>query len=181
MFRSVNTSTVLLLIAVAVCTPPIAQLDAFQPAARPAAASPKPKADYGKYNFSVTTMDGKRISLSDYAGKVVLVNIWAPWCGPCRKEAPGFLNLFKQYHDRGFEVLSVAVQTNETDVRSFIQAYKMTWPVGINDEVAMNYKTYGLPDNYLFKPDGTVAKHFVGYTAEAALKPLIEQLLPKSK
>ena len=141
----------------------------------------KPKADYGKYNFTFTTLDGKKVSLADYAGKVVLVNIWAPWCGPCKKEAPGFLNLFKQYHSKGFEILSIAVQTNEADVRSFIAKYPLLWPVGIKDEVAINYKTYGLPDNYVFKPDGTVAKHFIGFTSEEALKPLLDELISKPK
>jgi thiol-disulfide isomerase/thioredoxin len=138
----------------------------------------KPRADYGKNNFTLTGLDGKKISLNDLGGKVVLVNIWAPWCGPCRKEAPGFVNIYKKYHDRGFEIISVAVNTNETDVRAFVRDYHLSWPVGIGDEIAVNYKTYGLPDNYLFKKDGSVARHFVGYTAEEALSPLIEDLLP---
>lgn len=132
-------------------------------------------ANYGKYNFKFTTLDGKKITLADYAGKVVLVNIWAPWCGPCKKEIPGFVNLYKQYKSKGFEVLGVAAQTNESDVRSFIQEYKVPWPVGINDEIPKNYGTYGLPDNYLFKPDGSLAKHFVGFTQEEVLKPLLEE------
>ena len=136
----------------------------------------KPKADYGKYDFVFTSLDGKKISLANYAGKIVLVNIWAPWCGPCRKEAPGFLNLYKQYQSKGFEILSIAVQTNETDVRSFIAKYPMPWPVGIKDEVALNYKTYGLPDNYVFKPDGSIAKHFIGFTSEEALKHVLDDL-----
>ena len=137
----------------------------------------KISANYGKYGFTFTTLAGKTLRLSDYAGKIVLVNIWAPWCGPCRVEIPGFLKLYQRYHNDGFEIISVAVQTNERDVRSFVEKYKMTWPVGLNDEVASKYGTYGLPDNYLFKPDGSVAKHLIGLTREETLKPLIEEAL----
>jgi thiol-disulfide isomerase/thioredoxin len=136
-----------------------------------------PAANYGKYNFKLTTLDGKTVFLSDYAGKVILVSIWAPWCGPCKKEAPGFVNLYKEYKNKGFEILGVAAQTNESDVRSFIEEYKTPWPVGINDEVAKNYGTYGLPDNYLFKTDGSLMKHFVGFTQENVLKPLVEEAI----
>ncbi len=139
----------------------------------------KPKADYGEYAFSFATLDGKNVTLADYAGKTVLVNIWAPWCGPCRMEAPGFAALYKEYHPKGFEIISVAVQTNETDVRSFVAKYPMQWPVGIKDEVAMHYKTYGLPDNYVFRADGSVARHFIGFTSEEALKHVLTELLPK--
>src|SRR5437016_13307046 len=75
----------------------------------------KAVANYGKYDFAFMTLDGKKLKLSDYAGKVVLVNIWAPWCGPCKLETPGFINMYKQYKDRGFEILSVAVNTNENE------------------------------------------------------------------
>lgn len=140
----------------------------------------KRSASYGKYDFAFTTLDGKAIRLSDYAGKVVLVNIWAPWCGPCKKETPGFANLYSAYHDKGFEILGVAVQTNENDVRAFIEKYKPVWPIGIKEEVARNYGTYGLPDNYLFRADGSLVKRFIGYTTEEALRPLLEDALKQS-
>lgn len=151
---------------------------ATSPAAgKPADARPgdakKPRADYGKYDFTLTTLEGKTVRLSDYAGKVVLVNIWAPWCAPCKIEMPGFAKLHEKYGPKGFEILSVAVQTNESAVRDFIAKTPLDWPVGINDDVAGKYGTYGLPDNFLFLPDGMMTKRFVGFTREEALEPLI--------
>lgn len=137
----------------------------------------KPPANYGKYEFSITTLDGKKLKLSDYAGRIVLVNIWAPWCGPCKLETPGFVKMYDEYKDRGFEILSVAVSTNENDVRTFIQKYGVRFPVGISDSVGKQYGTYGIPDNYLFKPDGSLAKRFHGYTREEALRPVLEDVL----
>lgn len=136
-----------------------------------------PKANYGKYDFSYTTLDGKNIKLSDHAGKVVLVNIWAPWCGPCRYETPGFVKLYQEYKDKGFEILGVAVNTNKNDVSEFLQKYNVTWPNGISDEVGQQYGVYGIPENNLFGPDGALIKKFVGYTREDQLRPLIDAAL----
>ena len=92
---------------------------------------------------------------------------------------PGFVKLHDKYKEKGFEIISVAVQTNESAVRAFIEKTPLKWPVGINDDVAGKYGTYGLPDNYLFLPDGVLAKHFVGFTKEEALEPLIQAGLAK--
>lgn len=134
-------------------------------------------ANFGKYEFTLKTLDGRIIRLSDYSGKVVLVNIWAPWCGPCRLETPGFVKLYDQYRNQGLDIISIAVETNEKDVRSFNKKYKVRWSVGIGDEIARVYGTYGLPDNFLFGPNGQLIKHFVGFTREEMLKPLIEEAL----
>jgi cytochrome c biogenesis protein CcmG/thiol:disulfide interchange protein DsbE len=152
-------------------------LYAFQSSKTATAKEIKPAANYGKYEFSYTTLDGRKLKLSDYAGKTVLVNIWAPWCGPCKLETPGFVKIYKEYKDRGLEILSVAVNSNEGDVRAFIQKYGVEFPVGIKDEVGRQYGTYGIPDNYLFNPDGSLVKRFIGYTREDALKPLLEESL----
>jgi cytochrome c-type biogenesis protein len=135
------------------------------------------KADYGKFDFEITTLSGKKISLSDYSGKVVLVNIWAPWCGPCRGETPGFVKIYNKYKDKGFEIIGVAVQTNKEDVQDFIYEHKITYNTGISNEVAERYGTFGIPDNYLFTPDGKVFQHFVGFTDEKKLESAIQQIL----
>jgi thiol-disulfide isomerase/thioredoxin len=138
-------------------------------------------ANYGKYEFSFRTLDGKTIHLSDYSGKTVLVNIWAPWCSPCKTETPGIVRLYERYHKKGLEILGVAVQTNESDVRSFMLKYKVQWRVGIKDEIAKIYGTYGIPDSYLFRSDGSLIKEFTGFASEEALEPLIQEALNFSK
>lgn len=145
-----------------------------RPAGSTAAAKPPVHADYGKYDFRYTTLDGKTIHLADYAGKVVLVNIWAPWCVPCVRETPGLAKLYERYRDKGFEIIGVAVSTNERDVRAFVAKFAPAWPIGINDDVAISFSTRGIPDNYLFNPDGSLIKRFIGFTREDALQPLIE-------
>lgn len=165
----------IIILTVFISTLTAASANAFQQKKQ----SPKVIPNYGKHDFSFTTLDGKTLKLSDHAGKVVLLTIWAPWCGPCRQETPGFVKLYKEYKDRGFEILGVAVNTNRDDVVAFVKKYDVTWPVGIKDEVARQYKTYGIPENYVFNPDGTLAKKFVGYTSENALRPVIEASLKK--
>lgn len=136
-----------------------------------------PKANFGNYNFSYTLLNGKKVSLADFGGKIVLVNIWAPWCGPCKLETPGFVKLYEKYKEKGFEIVSVGVSTNEDDVKEFVKKYKITFPVGISDEVGTQYGTRGIPDNFLFSADGKLVKHFSGYTEESKLEMALKELL----
>ena len=129
------------------------------------------RANYGQYDFALRTLDGKSIRLSTYAGKVILVNIWAPWCEPCKLEAVALAKLYGKYHTSGLEIVGVAVQTMESDVRSFMGAHDVRWTIGINDSIASWYGTYGVPDSYLFSPDGSLLKSFVGFAPEKELTP----------
>ncbi|MEK7263741.1 MAG: TlpA disulfide reductase family protein [Bacteroidota bacterium] len=135
------------------------------------------KANFGNYNFSYSLLNGKNVSLSDFGGKIVLVNIWAPWCGPCKLETPGFVKLYEKYKERGFEIVSVGVSTDEDDVKEFVKKYKITFPVGISDEVGTQYGTRGIPDNFLFSREGKLVKHFSGYTDEKKLEEALTELL----
>ena len=92
---------------------------------------------------------------------------------------PGFVQLYEKYKDKGFEILGVAVRTNESNVRSFMGKYNVRWPMGIKDEVAVAYGTYGLPDSYLFNRKGTLVKQFIGLTQKEALEPLIVEALKR--
>jgi len=136
------------------------------------------KADYGEYDFRLETLDGKTVKLSDFAGKVVLVNFWAPWCGPCKLEMPGFSKLYDKYRDKGFVIIGVAVQTTVKDVETFLANEPVTYSefIGLNDEAGEQYGIFGLPDSYLFTPDGSLQKRFFGYTTEDKLELELKKL-----
>lgn len=147
-------------------------------------AAVKPKtagANFGKYDFSFKTLDGKDLSIGGLGGKILLVNIWAPWCEPCKKESEGLARLYKAYKKRGFEIVGIAVKTSETAVRSFMLENKVSWPVGIKNDITKIYKSIGLPQSYLFNRDGSLAREFVGYAAEEALRQEIELILKPGK
>lgn len=135
------------------------------------------KVNYGKYDFTFTSIKGKKHTLSQYGGKIVLVNIWAPWCEPCKKETEGFVKLYNQYHSKGFEILGIAVQTTLSDVLSFINDRNINYPVGIKDEITRLYKTVGIPTSFLFGPDGKLIKEFIGYTDEKGLQLILDNIL----
>ncbi|MFQ5798113.1 MAG: cytochrome c biogenesis protein CcdA [Bacteroidota bacterium] len=137
------------------------------------------KADYGKYEFTLETLEGKTISLSEFGGKIVLVNFWAPWCGPCKQEMPGFERLYEKYQDRGFVIIGVAVQTTIRDIKEFLAEEPVSYLIGMKDEVAEQYGIFGLPDSYLFAPDGSLHKRFFGYTTEDKLEKELQKVLAK--
>lgn len=139
------------------------------------------KSDDATFDFELTTVDGKTVRLSDFKGKVVAVNFWAPWCGPCRVETPGFVAAYKKYEERGLVVIGVAAQTNEGDVKKFIAEYGVPYYIGISDKAAEQYNIIGLPTTYLFDRNGKLATHFVGYTTESRLESVLQTILWKTQ
>jgi peroxiredoxin len=145
---------------------------------RPTAVAPptKPSANYGKYAFTMRSLDGANIRLADHAGKIVLVTIWSPGCEPCERETAGLVKIYNRYHAMGFEILGVAVKTTETDVRAFLQKHGVKWAFGIHDDILNSYGMYGLPDHYLFSGDGSLLKHYIGMVREDNLRPLLDEI-----
>ena len=137
------------------------------------------KADYGKFEFTLETLEGNAISLSEFGGKIVLVNFWAPWCGPCKQEMPAFERLYEKYKDRGFVIIGVAIQTTIGDIKDYLAKEPVSYLIGMKDEVAEQYGIFGLPDSYLFAPDGSLHKRFFGYTTEDKLEKELQKVLTK--
>ena len=143
----------------------------------------------------VKTLDGGSLKLSDYDDKVVVVNIWATWCGPCRQEMPDLVKLNQEYKSRGLVVLGLATTYNERDdpehVKEFIKAqnvdYKILWDDGTLAGPlvqAMNGRPV-IPQSFVISRDGKIVKHFSGFNAMSTptlMRQAVEEALSdKSK
>ena len=123
----------------------------------------------------VKTLDGGSLKLSDYDNKVVVVNIWATWCGPCRQEMPDLVKLNQEYKSRGLVVLGLATTYNERDdpekVKQFIKTqnvdYKILWDDGALAGPlvqSVNGRSV-IPQSFVISRDGKIVKHFSGFNA----------------
>lgn len=116
-------------------------------------------------DFAVPDLAGQAVRLSAYRGQVVLVNLWATWCPPCREEMPSMERLHQRLKDRGFVLLAV----NEDEggagpVKAFVDQMKMTFPVLLDPEgdVGRKYGVWGFPESFLLDRDGRVVDHVIG-------------------
>jgi thiol-disulfide isomerase/thioredoxin len=127
------------------------------------------------------------IKLSNYSGKVLLVNLWATWCGPCRRETPELVRLHQEYRERGLEIVGLSTEdpiASEQSVQEFVRSFNVGYQVGwATREVALALMRGGrgsIPQSFIVTRDGRVAKHFVGFdprTTPALLKQAIEDAL----
>lgn len=132
------------------------------------------------------SMNGQYIKLSDYAGKVLVVNLWATWCGPCRMEIPELVKFHKEYRAKGLEVVGLSTENpvaSAEGVRRFAQEFKMDYPVGwATHEVAITLMQGrdAIPQSFVISRDGRILKRFVGFNAAATpqqLRDAIEEAL----
>ncbi len=131
--------------------------------------------------------EGKLISLSSLKGKVVLIDFWASWCGPCRRENPNVVNAYDKYKDekfkvgKGFTIYSVSLDNNKERWESAIEADNLKWPNHVSDlkgwrsAAATKYGIRSIPDNFLIDENGIIiAKRLRGENLENVLKQLIK-------
>ena len=132
-------------------------------------------------DFTLESLDGKRISLSDYKGKVVLVNIWATWCPPCVRETPRLVRVYNDYQDQGFVLLGIntTYQDKRDLVARFVQEQGMSYPVllDLDGQVGATYGGRLMPTSYLIDRNGKIVVTKVGEVDEAQLREQISALL----
>jgi thiol-disulfide isomerase/thioredoxin len=132
-------------------------------------------------NFTVKDINGKDVRLSQYKGKVVLVNFWATWCTPCRVEIPSLTALYRDYKDQGFVVLGVSVDSEVSAVKPFARVMKMNYPVLIgagHEDLSDAFGPFlGFPTSVLVKRDGAVCVRQVGTVSRSKLEEQINKLL----
>lgn len=131
-------------------------------------------------DFKLTDSNGKEVKLSDYKDKVVLLNFWATWCGPCQVEIPWFTEFEKTYKDRGFAVLGVSSDEGGwATVRPYMESRKMNYRVALDDQMMpAPYKDIeALPTTYLIDRQGRIAKVHTGLVSRGTYEHGIEKLL----
>lgn len=129
--------------------------------------------------FSLTDIDGQKLDLADFRGKVVILDFWATWCGPCRIEIPGFVDLENRYRDQGLAVIGISLDSEIDPVRPFYKEFRMNYSVALGDEkLAELYGgIYAMPTTFLIGRDGRIYRKHLGATDPEVFEEEIKELL----
>lgn len=132
-------------------------------------------------DFTVRDIAGKDVRLSQYKGQVVLLNFWATWCVPCKREIPALTALYRDYKKRGFVVLGVSVDSEIRAIKPFAREMKMNYPVLVGagrEDLSQAFGPFiGFPTSVLVARDGKVCVRHVGVVSKAQLERQIGVLL----
>jgi len=129
--------------------------------------------------IDVTAYDGDPLTLEQYQGKVVLIDFWATWCGPCIAELPNVLRAYEKYHDQGFEIIGVSLDDDEEAFKEFIANEGMTWRhyfdgQGWGNSVSQDFGVRSIPATYLLDKEGNIFR--VGVRGPALDKAIAKAL-----
>ena len=119
-------------------------------------------------DFTLTAMNDSIYTLSKLEGKVVLINFWATWCGPCRMEIPEFNEMHKSYHEKGLEILGISVSDNKKQLKNFAKSFAVDYPLLYGGAREMNkiMKDYGgvyaVPSSFLVGKNGNIVWSYPG-------------------
>ncbi|MGB9236878.1 MAG: TlpA disulfide reductase family protein [Terriglobales bacterium] len=128
-------------------------------------------------DFSLTDVSGRALRLSDYRGKVVILDFWATWCEPCKQEIPHFIDLQNKYPQR-LEIIGISMDDDVDPVRAFQQQYKMNYPVALGTaHLADQYGgVLGLPITFVIDPSGQIVARHIGATDISVIENEIQKL-----
>ncbi|MGA9672780.1 MAG: redoxin domain-containing protein [Terracidiphilus sp.] len=136
--------------------------------------------------FSLTTQDGRHISMDSLAGKVVLIDFWATWCGPCREALPHIKRIAAKFSEQPLVVLSISLDSDDAKWKDFVAKNEMTWlqyrDGGFNGTIAKQFNVKAIPSTFTIDTDGVLEDQHVGDgNIEGKLKKLVAQAVEKSK
>jgi peroxiredoxin len=155
-----------------------------------AAASPSPSTprtipvavNYEAPSLTLSSLDGNEYSLEDYRGQVVLVNLWATWCPPCKAEMPTLDAFYQEHSDEGFMLIAINDGDKEEDINTFVENYGLSFQVWVDTEHKASihaFKTQSLPSSFVIDREGVIRLRWVGEiekdTMEEYVTPLLKQ------
>ncbi len=130
-------------------------------------------------DFTLLNLEGEQVSLSDYEGKLVVLNFWATWCPACREEIPDFIEVYNQYRDKGVQFLGVSNEDKDT-LASFVDQYGINYPILIDGSVDTIMSQWGiraLPTTFILDSSGEVLESYEGLLTRQRLANEIEKRL----
>ena len=125
----------------------------------------RPKKLSEAYHFVAATENGKPLRLTDYRGKVVLLNFWATWCPPCREEMPAMQRLYERYKGEGFTVIALSIDAEGAKVVGpFVREHRLTFPVGLDQKMTVveKFGVRALPSTFLIDREGRILAMALG-------------------
>jgi thiol-disulfide isomerase/thioredoxin len=132
------------------------------------------------FDFTMKDLDGKEVSLSSYKGKVVLLNFWATWCGPCKAEIPGFVEIQEKYKDQ-LVIVGFSVDDTAEKAREYAKQYKMNYPIllgeGREDVQDAYGPIWGIPASFIISKDGRVCRKHLGIAPKAVFEKEVVALM----
>ncbi|MFP4323079.1 MAG: cytochrome c biogenesis protein CcdA [Anaerolineales bacterium] len=136
-------------------------------------------------DFQTETLAGEPVSLSDFAGDVVLVNFWATWCGPCRVEMPEFQSFYDEFNEQGFTVLAInnTVTDDVVSVREFVDELGLSFPIVMDPDGSINEDIYDVnqyPTSYLVDGHGIIVARHAGPLTGEQLLAMLDEIAPQS-
>ena len=135
-------------------------------------------------SFTLQDLNGKPVNLSDFKGKVVILDFWATWCPPCVMEIPHFIELHEQYKDQGFAMVGISLDRQGVGVvESFVQKYRVNYPILMADgQVDKAYGGItGIPTTFVIDAAGNIRQKYVGYRDKAVFEADIKALLAEAE
>jgi len=147
---------------------------------------PKPGGEIGTKaaEFSLINLVGEEVTSEQFKGKVLILNFWATWCGPCRFEIPDFIKIYKQYQKKGLEIVGIAVSSGSAvQIQKFVDSWGINYSILTGDEkylqdLANKYGgIYGIPTTFLIDRKGVIREKWIGARTEKVFLPAIEKYL----
>jgi len=137
------------------------------------------RVDFPAPELNLITLDGAQVSLSDYLGSVVLVNLWATWCPPCREEMPTLQAFYDKYKSKGFVLIAVDQGETSQQVIPFVNEFDLTFPIWLDtgSEAGRVFKTMNLPSSYVIDRAGRVRLMWIGGISKKNLEKYVPDVI----
>jgi thiol-disulfide isomerase/thioredoxin len=135
--------------------------------------------DFPAPELDLITLDGTPVSLGDFRGSVVLVNLWATWCPPCREEMPTLQIFYEKYKENGFVLIAIDQEETLEVVQPFVEEYGLTFPIWLDEnyQAQKEFKTMSLPSSYVIDRDGQVRLMWIGGISKNNLEKYVPDII----